>query len=231
MSDITPVETNLASGAVENPARKFATETLLQPSEAFGRYASSLVPSEAADLDRIGIIQEAARRYNSEAENQRQISLLFHFTDNEGVAGIAQTNILGKDNGNRTYLTPITPEMAKPLSSAEDAKGYEKYFRDKAMPVNLQEHIDRFILGLKFKWQYDVLKSVKGKLGTPIIPVGAHKLENVVIVASERNNPSLKKDEHGEIFTEKPIKMGVGPEFSTFGPYRTAAQSAGSKPV
>jgi len=231
MSDITPVETGLASMVVENPARKFATETLLQPSEAFGRYASSLVPSEATDSDRIGIIQEAARRYNNETNDQRQISLLFHFTDNEGVAGIAQTNVLGKDNGNRIYLTPITPEMATPLSSAEDAKGYEKYLRDKAMPANLQEHIGRFILGLKFKWQYDVIKSVKGKLGTPIIPVGAHKLENVVIVASERNNPSLKKDEHGEIFTEKPIKMGIGPEFSTFGPYSTTAQNADFKPV
>jgi hypothetical protein len=231
MSDITPVETDLILTAAENPARKFATETLLQPSEAFGRYANSLVPLEATDSDRIGVIQEAARRYNGEADNQRQIFLLFHFTDNEGVTGIAQTNILGKDNGDRVYLTPITPEMAKPLSSAEDAKGYEKYFRDKAMPANLREHIDRFVLGLKFKWQYDVLKSVKGKLGTPIIPVGAHKLENVVIVASERNNPSLKEDEHGEIFTEKPIKIGVGPEFSTFGPYRTATQSADSKPV
>lgn len=231
MGDITSVETNLTSEVIENSVRKFATETLLQPSKAFGRYVSSLVSLEASDSNKIGVVQEAARRYNSEADDQRQVSLLFHFTDNEGVAGITQTNVLGKENGNRIYLTPITPEMAKPLSSAEDAKGYEKYFRDKAMPANLQEHIDRFILGLKFKWQYDVLKRIKGKLGTPIIPVGAHKLENVVIVASERNNPSLKKDEHGEIFTEKPIKVGIGPEFSTFGPYRTVAQNVDSRLV
>jgi len=229
MSDNTPTELDLNSTVIENPARKFATEPLLRPSEAFGKYVGSLVPFEATDLERIGITQEAERRYNGEADTQRQVSLLFHFTDNEGVVGIIQTDMLGKEDGGRMYITPITPEMAKPLSSEEDAKGYEKYFRDKIMPINLKEHIERFILGLKFKWQYDVLKTIKGKLGTPIIPVGAHKLENVLIIASEKNNPALKRDEHGEIYIERPIKTGIGPEFSIFGPYKTATQNTNTQ--
>lgn len=223
MSDIDTVELGDIPVGAENLARKYATEKLLQPSEAFDKYASSLIPLESADQQRVGIIQEAARRYNREADEKRQISLLFHFTDDDGVAGITQTKMLGKGDGSRLYLTYVSPELARPLSTAEDAKGYEKYFRDKIMPTNLQEHLDRFVLGLKFKWKHDVLKRIKSRSGTLIVPVGAHKIENVVIVAADRDNLSLKKDEEGEIYTEKPIKIGTGSGFSTFGPYRVVA--------
>lgn len=229
MNDMGQTELDIHPNVVENLAKKYATETLLQPAEGFSKYVNSLMPLEATDFERIGVVQEAATRYNAEASDPRKISLLFHFTDHEGAADIGQSGRLGKAAGGRVYLTPITPEMASPLSSAEDAKGYEKYFRDKIMPHDLHEHIERFILGLKFKWQYEVLKKIKGKFGNPIIPVGSHKLENVVIIASGANNPIFKRDEHGEIYLEKPLKMEAGPECATFGPYKTAAPNPVSK--
>ncbi|HUW24479.1 MAG TPA: hypothetical protein VMW04_02515 [Patescibacteria group bacterium] len=187
--------------------------------KAFGRFATSIIPQKATDQEKIEVIQKAAKRYNSAAEPEKQISLLYHFTDTQGAQAIKETQIIGR-RGARLYLTPVSPKMAQPLCSPENARGYEKYFRDKVMPANLKEHLERFVLGLKFKWEYGIQMKARQKKGEAVIPVGAHKLENVFALATKVNNPSLKRDQQGEIYIEKPVKTGTGSEFSVFGPYR-----------
>ena len=121
----------------------------------------------------------------------------------------------------RLYLTIITPEQARPLFSAEDAKLYELYFRDRKIPKTLGERIKVMLLGLKFKWQHSVERRLRESGSQKAIPVGSHKLESVVFVGTTMNNPSLKRDEHGEIFVERPIRANSDPEFQMFGPFST----------
>lgn len=205
----------------EDLARKYASETLLNPPEAFEKLVTSLTPLEATDFEKVAVIQEAARRYNGVADNARKINLLYHFTDEAGANGMIQQEALGKEGDPQLYLTSIAPDQAKPLFSAKAGKAYEKYFRDKKMPENLREGVSRFIWGLRFKWEHDVLGKIKTRMGQRAIPVGAHKLENVVMVATNANNPLLQRDPHGEIFVERPIKLGGDPDFKTFGPLST----------
>ncbi|HUV72584.1 MAG TPA: hypothetical protein VMW25_06275 [Clostridia bacterium] len=187
--------------------------------KAFGRYVTSIIPQKATGQEKIEIIQKAAEKYNFSVNPEKQIFLLYHFTDAQGAQAIEEKRLVGKE-GARLYLTPITPTEAQPLCSPENASGYEKYFRDKVMPANLKEHLERFILGLKFKWEYGVKMKARQKKGEAVIPVGAHKLENVVLIATQISNPSLKKDPQGEIFLENQVGLGIGTEFSVFGPYK-----------
>lgn len=222
MSDDNALETSELSQAdtVESQARHFATEKILKPHEAFAKFVGSLTPLDASDFETIGIIQEAARRYNEVAEPARQVSTFYHFTDDSGAQGMREQGLLGREGGN-VYVTSITPEQAKPLFTAEAGKAYEIYFRDKKMPATLQERLKVTLLGLRFNWEHSVVRRVKDGLGQRTIPVGAHKLENVAIVATELNNPLLRKDPQGETFVPRPLKLNGDPDFKVFGPLST----------
>jgi hypothetical protein len=173
---------------------------------------------EATPSERIAGIQEASRRFNAVAPDERKISLLYHFTDAEGANGITGQGLVGRATDTRVYLTALTPEIAQPLASAEDARGFETYFKEHKAPQTLREHMERFVLSMKFKWRHDIQKRLLHK---PIVPVGANKLENVVIVATGTNSTALKKDEQGEIYTERPIRTQSDPDFQVFGPFPT----------
>lgn len=166
MSDDNTLETSelFQVDTVEAQARHFATEEILRPHEAFEKYVQSLTPLGASNFETIGVIQEAARRYNGVAEPARQVSVFYHFTDDNGVQGMKEKGLLGRE-GNNVYVTSITPEQVKPLFTAEAGKAYETYFRDRKMPATLQERLKVMLLGLRFNWEHGVVRRVKDKLG------------------------------------------------------------------
>lgn len=216
----------------------FIQQSLLQPHQAFGKFIDNLIPLDASDDIRIASIQRGLIIYNETVKSltvnnsslaDRQIALFYHFTDTPGAEAVQASRALGKEKI-RTYVTLITPQLAKPLSSAEDAKEFEKYFRDRQIPQTFREHAHRFILGLKFKWLHDVkARFANSKLGKnvfhtkTIIPVGAHKLEHVFITAIGQNDSQsvLQTDKHGERYVNKPIKLNDDPHFRVFGPLKT----------
>lgn len=214
MVETTIEKTNL--GNIEVLAKKYSTENLLASHQAFKTFVYSTLPVDAKPLESIGAIQESATLFNQEALDSRKIDLFFHFTDNNGAQEIADKNTLGFDNS-KTYLTKLTPDIAKSLASKEDSIGFQKYFKDRIMPQSLKEHIERFVLAMKFKWRHDVLKNI---FKQPIVPVGEHKLENVILLACSKENNPLKKDEMGEVYIERKINTHNDPEFSVFGPFK-----------
>jgi hypothetical protein len=214
------IQEGLPQKSLEEQAQSYASREIFNPQEAFGKFAASLIPPDATDLEKMGAIQEAARIFNKVAEPQSRINLFCHFTDDAGAEIIKDQHFLGKE-GESLYLTTITPDQAKPLFSAEDAKLYELYFRDKKVPETLKERMKVIALGLKFKWQHGVERRIKESLGQVAIPVGGHKLEKVLFLATTQDNPILKRDRYGQIYIERPIKVNSDPEFQTFGPYST----------
>jgi hypothetical protein len=214
MADNSVVEqTNLV---VENQTNNFVNNELLKPHEAFGKYVSNLIPSDSLQTEQVAGIQEAGRLFNKEATEARKITLLYHFTDATGAQGISENGIIGKDEKSKTYLTAITPDIAKPLSSTSDAEGFEKYFKTHEVPQSLHEHINRFILGVKFKWSHEIQKKM---LNRPIVPVGEDKLENALILAVSASSSVLKKDNGGEIYVDRQINIHSDPDLQVFGPY------------
>lgn len=220
MSDNDAVEVNKITPDVtsSSSAEHFANEALLQPHEAFGKFATTLIPTEATSPERIAVIQEASKRFNEVAPEARKIQLLYHFTDSEGAKGISEQGLVGKATDTRVYLTALTPEIAQPLASAEDARGFETYFKERKTPQTLREHMERFVLGMKFKWRHDVQKRLLHK---PIVPIGANKLESVVMLAVGKGSEVIKRDEQGEVYIERPIRVNSDPDFQVFGPFPT----------
>lgn len=220
MADSSVVETTETntSPLIENKAIQYAKSELLKPHEAFGKFIADLSPVGATSSESIAVIQEASRRFNEVAPEDRKIQLLYHFTDTEGAKGISEQGLVGRTTDTRIYLTALTPDMAQPLASAEDARGFETYFKERKVPQTLKEHMERFVLGMKFKWRHDVQKRLLHK---PIVPVGANKLENVVMLASRKGSEVLKRDEQGEIYVERPIGVNSDPDLQVFGPFST----------
>ena len=149
-------------------------------------------------------------------EPQNNVELFYHFTDNTGAHEITQTGVLGNSNQERIYLTKVEPGKAVPLLSTEDAKDFEAFLKGEKIPQNLREHFKKFILDLKFKWRHGVVR----RLGN-MVPVGEHKLENVMIIATNKTSEVklVKKDEHGELYVDNPINLEGNSTFQVFGPY------------
>lgn len=197
----------------EGPMSKESTST----QKNFGLYIKKITPENSTDLEQIGLIQESARIFNETKGDEEQISLLFHFTDDMGVKGISASDAIGED-GKRTYLTEISPDIAQPLMQTDDAKEFEAFVKGEKMPERLQDDIRMFVLSMKFRWTYGVKKKIFGK---PIIPIGKHKLEHVVLLAKP-NQLELKKDENDEIYIERKISLVNDGQFESFGPYKTS---------
>ena len=87
-----------------------------------------------------GILELAAQVYNSEREQRpgEQIDLLFHFTDKAGSERINSSVNIGFE-GQRTYLTKVTPKNAIPLMSEVDSKKFESYLKGERIPQNLKK--------------------------------------------------------------------------------------------
>lgn len=214
MSDNSVVEQ--ANLATENQVNNFANNELLKPHEAFGKFASGLIPYGSSPTEQVACIQEAARLFNKDAEETRKITLFYHFTDTSGAQDIGVNGVVGRGEKSITYLTTITPDIAKPLSSASDATDFEKYFKTHEIPQTLKEHAKKFVLGLKFKWNYKVRKKMFGR---PIVPIGEDKLENVLVFAISAGSNVLKKDGEGEFYVDRQINIHSDPDFRVFGPF------------
>ncbi len=220
MSDNSIAEVTDGNISIQNKDNlsRFVNNEFLKPHEAFGKYVYSLIPAEARPLEAISCIQEASRRFNEVASDERKVSLFYHFTDAKGVGGITEEGLLGRPADNKIYLTTITPEIARPLSSTEDSKGFEIYVKGNKVPETLKEHMKKFVFNMKFIWKYHLQKNLYNK---STVPVGEGKLENVIILSTASDSSILKKDKHGEIYVEKPIKINSDPNFQVFGPYPT----------
>jgi hypothetical protein len=123
--------------------------------------------------------------------------------------------MLGGDRETRTYLTKVEPGKAVPLMSAEDAKDFEAFLKGDKIPQNLRERIRKYVLYAKFKWRHGIIR----RMGN-MVPVGDDKLENVIVVATTSGFArKIKKDEHGELYLEKPVSLEGDDNFKVFGPF------------
>ena len=194
---------------------------LPSPQEEFGKFIGNVRHSENPELTP-AIIQLAAQIYNAQSEDNpdKQVDILYHFTDNKGVDEIrqAEPQTLGTESQMRIYLTKIAPEETTPLMSEIDAKKFEAYLKGEKIPQNLKEQMEKFMLDLKFKWRHGIVRKF-----THMVPVGEHKLQNVFALAISKGqeNQVLKRDENGEIYVEKPIQLKEDRNFSVFGPFPT----------